>query len=198
MRIWQYTLPVVLLLSLSACEDDSAVGDDDLADAGVVSTDAALLDEIDAAVVIVADAGPDAAPWDPDASPPDASPPDASPPDAIPAVSFALEVKPILLARCGGCHLKATGGAGGMSLGTQAELAYAAMVGQDTVNANPACADLMRVDATSADPMKSSLYVKIVGATCGNRMPVGSNPTPLDETQVELIGRWIAEGAQNN
>jgi hypothetical protein len=101
------------------------------------------------------------------------------------------------MARCGGCHLKDTAGAGMLSMGTQAQLAYDALVGQMTVNVN--CNTLKRVDTAQADPMQSSLYLKIVGTTCGKRMPAGMNmPPPLTDEQIMLVGRWISEGAQNN
>ena len=65
--------------------------------------------------------------------------------------SFSADIVPILLTRCGGCHLKATGGSGGLSLGVQAELAYAALVDQDTILVNPVCGDMKRVDPGNAD-----------------------------------------------
>ena len=179
-------------------------GNDGTADDGTGDPDAAIVapappdahEAPDAAPVDDADPGaPDAAPGDPDAAPvPDAAPA----PDALPAVSYNLDVVPILMARCGGCHLKAAGGAGMLSFGTQAELAYEAMVDKDTVNIDPDCADLMRIDSMDHNPERSSVYLKITGTTCGNRMPSGMNPVPLNTPQTETIRRWIEAGAPNN
>jgi hypothetical protein len=168
------------LVSL-ACTDDGSLADDELADAEVATPDAAPDDP------------PDATPA-PDDGAVDAGPP----PDALPPVSFAADIVPILRMRCGGCHLKASGGAGGLSFGVQAELARAAMVGQDTVSTDPDCADLPRVDGTTHLPEQSSLYLKLVGDACGKRMPSGAAATPLLDEQIELVRRWIVEGAQDN
>ncbi len=111
-------------------------------------------------------------------------------------VSFAVDVQPILMERCGGCHLKEANGAGKLSLGTNAELAYAALVDQTTMNTS--CANLKRIDSTNHDPMQSSLFVKIVGTTCGKQMPAGMMPVLLTDVQIEVFRRWIAAGAPNN
>jgi len=155
----------------------ACAGDDGLAD----ETDASPTENV-----------PDAAPV-PDAVP---GAPDAAPDAGLPPVSFAREIVPILKTRCGGCHLKDMGGAGQLSLGVQAQLAYAAMVDMPTRGAAPACASLKLVNPASADAMKSSLYVKLVGTDCGTRMPKGTPPLP--ENQLELFARWIAQGAPNN
>jgi hypothetical protein len=153
---------------------------------------------------IVSDAGfpateIDAHPAAPDAMPlPDAPPgtPDAAPlPDAgPPPVSFSADIVPVLMASCGGCHLKDVAGAGGLTLGVTAQLAYPAMVNQATHAAS--CATMLVVDANSRDPMQSSLYLKLIGATCGTQMPKG-RPALSAET-LELFARWIAEGSADN
>jgi len=183
MRVSNQFGSVVLALFLVACvgEDEPGTG----LDAAVTppgDPDAAVA-EIDAAVVV-----PDATPGDPD----------ADVPDAVPPISFSAEIVPILMARCGGCHLKATGGAGGLSLGVQAELSYGALIDRPTLNPDPDCVQLKLVDAQKRDPSQSSLYLKIAGDVCGTRMPKGVNGTPLPGDQLELFARWIAEGAQNN
>jgi hypothetical protein len=113
-----------------------------------------------------------------------------------PTVSFSLDVVPILQNHCGGCHLKNADGAGEMTLGTQAEFAYEAIVGVGTVIDD--CAGMMRVDTESNDPMQSSLYLKIIGTSCGKLMPAGKTPKLLSEEQIETIRVWIAEGAHAN
>ena len=183
------SISVVLVsaLFLVACFDgeDSQVPDI-VSDAGLPAT------EIDAHP-----AAPDAAPL-PDSPPgtPDAAPvPDASPPDAgPPPVSFSQDVVPVLVAACGGCHLKDTLGAGGLSLGVTGQLSYSAMVDQATHAT--ACTTMKIVDTTSRDPMQSSLYLKLIGATCGTQMPKGRPALTADK--LDLFAKWIAEGSANN
>jgi hypothetical protein len=187
MRIHHSLLVAVGSLLAIACEDGVEPDIDDASvapsiDAEAPSPDVALLEP---------DASLDAAPGIVDATP-------ASSIDAVPPVSFAADVVPILLARCGGCHLKDSAGAGGLSMGTMAQFAYQTLVDQDTVLANPTCGDLKRVDPMNHDPMQSSLYVKLIGPSCGKQMPAGMMPVPLTPEQIELIGRWIAEGALDN
>jgi mono/diheme cytochrome c family protein len=111
-------------------------------------------------------------------------------------VSYAAEVQPILVEHCGGCHLKERDGAGKLSFGMNGELAYAALVDQPTSNSS--CAQLKRVDSSSTDPMQSSLYVKLVGTTCGKKMPAGMTPIALTDAELATVRQWIVEGAPNN
>jgi hypothetical protein len=113
-----------------------------------------------------------------------------------PVISFSADLMPIVMERCGGCHLKDVDGAGKLSFGTTGELTYSAMIDQPTVNV--ACADLKRIDSTTDDPMRSSLYVKMIGTTCGKQMPAGSTPVLLTEAELELFRLWIVQGAPNN
>jgi hypothetical protein len=178
------TVYVVLVsaIFLVACVD----GEDTQVPSGVV--DAGLpADEIDAHP-----AAPDATP-PPDAPPgtPDAAPlPDAGPPP----VSFSQDIVPILMTRCGGCHLKDVAGAGGLSLGIMAQLAYPALIDQPTHALT--CMTKKVVDTSSTDPMQSSLYLKLIGTTCGTLMP--KNQAALPQEQIDLFARWIAEGANDN
>jgi hypothetical protein len=183
MRICKMSLLVVLLSSLVACADD-----DDAVDAAVSvdSGDGPDADEAPDASEANIDAGPDASPDSPDAAP-----------DATAAVSFSADIVPLLQTRCGGCHLKDVGGAGGLSLGVLAGLAYEALVDQQTVKVE--CAQMKRIDASKPDdPMQSSLYVKLVGTTCGKQMPTGMNAVLLNEAELALFAGWIAAGAPNN
>ena len=113
-----------------------------------------------------------------------------------PVVSFSADIQPLLMDHCGGCHLKPVDGSGALSFGANAELAYAALMDQPTANIN--CANLKRVDSSSSDPMRSSLYVKIVGTTCGKQMPAGKMPFRLTEAEMNMFRLWILQGAQNN
>ncbi len=177
MRVSNPILFLVLSAVLVAC-----FGNDEAAGGPMDETDASPTQKApDAAPV------PDAVPGAPDASPPDAGPP---------PVSFNQEIVPILMARCGGCHLKAMGGAGGLSLGVMAELAYGALVDKPTHGPAPACSGLKLVNAASNDPTQSSLYVRLMGSSCGTRMPKGTPPLPAD--QMALFARWITQGAHNN
>ena len=182
------SLVLVSALFLVACFDseDTQVPDV-VSDAGLPAT------EIDAHP-----APPDAAPL-PDSPPgtPDAAPlPDAPPPPDAgpPPVSFSQDIVPVLVAACGGCHLKDVAGAGGLSLGITGQLSYAAMVDHATLAT--ACATMKIVDSTSRDPMQSSLYLKLIGATCGTQMPKGRPALTADK--LDLFARWIAEGSANN
>jgi hypothetical protein len=171
---------------LAACTEGDEVPPGQLADAGFGAN------EIDARVSPPdATPPPDAVPGAPDAEPmPDASPPDAGPPP----VSFQQDLVPILMARCGGCHLKDALGAGGLSLGTQAQLAYSAIVDQPAHNAS--CSTMKLVDTSKGDPMQSALYLKLIGLTCGTQMPKGQ--VALTQDKIDLFGRWITEGSANN
>jgi hypothetical protein len=189
------SIACVLLVAspcIVACEEDPGAADD-----------AAVIPRPDGAVVDPADAAPPDPP-DADVAQPDAElgSPDATPAtaDAMlpPAPSFANEIVPLLQGHCGGCHLKASGGAGGLSLGTTAELAYEALVGEDTVLMDPDCQDLMRVDPNNHDPMQSSLYLKLIGTTCGKLMPTGMNAIPLTTEEIETFRLWIEAGAPKN
>src|SRR5690348_10443473 len=104
-------LCIVLLTALltGACGDENAmVPPGEIGDAGLAASDPdARVSPPDAAPV------PDAPPGTPDGGPPDAAPP---------PVSFTTDLLPVLMARCGGCHLKDTLGAGGLSFGVQGQL----------------------------------------------------------------------------
>jgi hypothetical protein len=170
MRLSNSIVSIVLGALLVACASDGVNGDP--------ATDGGLPGiEADASLT----ATPDATPV-----------PDAGPPP----VSLSQDIVPVLMARCGGCHLKAMGGSGGLSLGVQAELAYSALVDKPTHGAAAACSGLKLVDPTNADATQSSLYVRLSGATCGMRMPKGQ--PPLTDVQLELFQRWISQGAPNN
>jgi len=106
-------------------------------------------------------------------------------------VSFAKEVNPLLRQRCAVCHV--TGQEPGL-LSLIPAKSYDSIVGQDSVQS-----DLKRVEP--GDPEQSYLYHKLVGSHLeaggeGLQMPFAS--PPLNETQIDLVKRWIAEGAQNN
>jgi hypothetical protein len=113
-----------------------------------------------------------------------------------PVISFAADIQPLLMEHCGSCHLTESDGEGSLNMGVTAELAYTALVDQATTNTE--CANLKRVDSTSSDPTRSSIYVKITGGTCGDQMPDGDPSGYLSAAQVELVRQWIVQGAKNN
>lgn len=106
-------------------------------------------------------------------------------------VSFSQEVMPILRTQCAGCHL--TGDEpGGMKL-------YPAAAHQSLVGVPSAGSPLQRVAA--GNPNESYLLHKLQGTHldvggAGVRMPFAQAPLP--EESLQLIRRWIEEGAQNN
>lgn len=94
-------------------------------------------------------------------------------------VSFALDIAPILVESCSGCHVAARQVRGGLNMNTFDQM----MAGGDT---GPAIAP--------EDVSASYLIDKVRGTADGQRMPVGR--APLKEDQIVLIERWIAEGAK--
>jgi hypothetical protein len=100
------------------------------------------------------------------------------------SVSFAGQIQPIFNANCTGCH------------GTNGDLTLTASVSYSQIYHVPAsssCTSLHRVFPNDAN--NSVLYLKVVGATCGSRMPQGGS---LSTTEINLIRDWINQGALNN
>lgn len=103
---------------------------------------------------------------------------------APPAISFSGEVQPIFDANCTGCH----GGTANLFL--TAAQSYASLV--NVTAQTGACAGVPRVAPRNS--AGSALYRRVNG-TCSERMPLGGS---LTAGQIELIRRWIDEGAANN
>ncbi|HET6981628.1 MAG TPA: cadherin-like domain-containing protein [Myxococcaceae bacterium] len=105
--------------------------------------------------------------------------------------SFRAEVAPILAA-CTGCH-------GGTSpeglLVLEPNLSYASLVNAPEVTGT--CTNLLRV--APGDPDASALVRRMVGETCGLRMPPNDR-TYFDQLpgEVALVRTWIQNGAPNN
>jgi hypothetical protein len=103
-------------------------------------------------------------------------------------VSFAEDVAPLLRSRCVSCHL--TGQEQG-ELALHARAAYGELVGVPSVQS-----ELKRVEP--GVPERSYLYLKLTNrhreaGGYGEPMPLAA--WPLQDEQLELIRRWIAEGA---
>jgi hypothetical protein len=100
-------------------------------------------------------------------------------------VSFATQIQPVFTASCVGCH--GAGGNGGLDL--RAGSAYANLVGVNSPTYGSA-----RVVA--GDASSSLLYRKMSGAAgVGNVMPPAG---ALDASTLDLVERWIDEGAEDN
>ena len=101
-----------------------------------------------------------------------------------PPVSFAGQIQPIFNASCVGCH----GGTAGLFLA--AGQSYGSLV--NVAAGTGACAGIPRV--APGNSAGSALYRRVSG-TCSQRMPLGGT---LAAAEIELIRRWIDEGAANN
>ena len=100
----------------------------------------------------------------------------AAPPP--PPVSFSREIAPILAMHCNGCH----GEAGGLSTRSYRELMAGGNLGKPII---------------PGDPERSVLLQFLDGRRGGQqRMP--KDGRPLTSVQIDLIRRWIAEGARHD
>lgn len=99
---------------------------------------------------------------------------------AVP-VSFAKQIAPIFQARCQGCHQPAKPG-GGYVITEFARLL--------------AAGDSEAPAVTPGDPADSNLLTLITPVDGQAKMPKGE--APLAAAEIELIARWIAEGASND
>lgn len=96
--------------------------------------------------------------------------------DAGAPVSLATDVQPILDAHCGSCH----------------SWSYTS-----TVNVSTSCGGAGSVFIKPGSLDDSRLYGKVSGApACGAPMPL--NATPLTTAQLDLLARWILQGALDN
>ena len=100
--------------------------------------------------------------------------------------SFTAEVLPILQACTSVCHPPA----GDLSLEGDS---YDQLVNVPSVTCSP------NLRVKPGDPNASVLFLKMIGSTCGERMPAG-NPTYFDGMPAKLaaVRSWIEQGAQKN
>lgn len=101
-------------------------------------------------------------------------------------VSFALEVRPLLVRMEGGCgcHMPTSSRAGGLDLGSLPTLRQGGTsAGARNVIANEPCASVLHQKVADTPPF-------------GSRMPLGGVAWTDDE--VTLLHDWIAEGARDN
>jgi len=93
-------------------------------------------------------------------------------------VSFSRDIAPILMANCNGCHVDAMQVRGGLRMDNFAMFSKGGDSGEIVVSKN----------ATE------SLIVQKIKGTSGQRMPAGGRPA-LSEANIQLISKWIDEGA---
>ncbi len=93
-------------------------------------------------------------------------------------VSFALQVAPLLVANCNGCHIDAMQVGGGLRMDTFAQLLSG---GDSGAIITPGKGD-------------ESLLVQKLRGQAGDIMPAGGRPKLADE-DIQLISTWISEGA---
>ncbi len=104
--------------------------------------------------------------------------PSAAAQEAAAPVSFSKDVAPLLVKNCQACH-GASDPKGGFQLHTFAALQKPGDSGSAPV--------------TAGQPEASELFVRISTQDTDLRMPQDADPLPADA--IELIRRWIAEGA---
>ena len=103
-------------------------------------------------------------------------------------VSFGAQIQPIFNDNCTRCH---SGSSAPRGLRLDSANSYANLVNV----ASSEVPSLKRVNP--GDDANSYLVQKIEGtAAVGGRMPL--NSTPLSAANINLIRRWIAEGASNS
>ena len=101
------------------------------------------------------------------------------------AVSYSIDVKPILVANCQSCHQQ--GGAGyeasGVSMATYDDLMKGTKFGPMVIPGDSEGSNLIVLMEGRADPSIS--------------MPHGGSE-PVSKAEIATIRRWIDEGASNN
>ncbi len=132
--------------------------------------------------------------YEPDVGPPLTGACDVSDSDPDVAVSFALELRPLLdrprgEAGCS-CHTPTNGRPSGIELGGLDLGSYQALR-QGGTNTGGAI-------IVPGDPCSSELLIKLRDTPAfGARMPL-DGPPYLDESELQLVHDWISEGARDN
>ena len=99
--------------------------------------------------------------------------------------------------QCNYCHNRPPNDIsnGKLDLGEERAVAYAALVGPDSVSAK--CGAPGKKLVVAGDPESSLLYLKFKATPpCGDRMPQGA--TPLTDAQLERVSSWIKAGAKDD
>ena len=101
-------------------------------------------------------------------------------------VSFHSDIQPILNERCIQCH------------GTQNPAANVVLTSYDSVMA-ATITKWKKPIVVAGNPSESWLFLRTGTTQPHFRMPPDTlSIMPLTEEQIDLIGRWILEGAKNN
>lgn len=100
-------------------------------------------------------------------------------------VSFATEIRPLLVRKEGGCgcHMPTSSRAGGLDLGSLPALRAGGTSGGRSVVAGEPCASVFYQKVADTPPF-------------GSRMPLGGEM--WTEHELTLLHDWIAEGAEDN
>src|SRR5687768_3200824 len=94
-------------------------------------------------------------------------------------VDFALHVQPILAAKCIKCHGSGKA-SGGIAFNTRDRALAAAESGEPAI--------------VPGKPMESELLKRVSSTDDSVRMPPEGKP--LSAAEIDVLGRWIAEGAE--
>ena len=92
-------------------------------------------------------------------------------------VSFAIDIAPIFISKCNGCHYAATQVSGGLQFNTFTQVLKGGDTGPVVLPGKP----------------DESLIVRKLRGLEGARMPMGRPALP--DSQIQLVATWIKEGA---
>lgn len=97
---------------------------------------------------------------------------------AVPPVSYSQQVAPLLALHCYSCH----GDSGGLSMRTHASLLLGGNLGKVILPGNP----------------EGSLLVHFIEGRRGPKHRMPQDGRPLSDEQIQMVRRWIAEGAKQD
>jgi hypothetical protein len=108
---------------------------------------------------------------------------------------FAIVYDSVILKRCSACHTDAPSFGGLAYFPGGAAAAYANLVGVPAgAEEGYLCRNSGLLRVQPGEPDRSLFYLKLTNPPCGSHMPPAAFAQPTPE-QVELVRRWIAEGA---
>jgi hypothetical protein len=101
-------------------------------------------------------------------------------------VSYREQIQPILTTRCANCHVAATKHGKVVLTSYESVMSSYAVSGKEPL-INP------------GKPYQSRLFILCATNQPHFRMPPDTSSfTPLSATELDLVKKWIAQGAQNN
>lgn len=101
------------------------------------------------------------------------------PPPVVPPVSFSQDIQPIFDVACISCHNEWHA-----SLNLQDSVSWRELW---TTGANAPYVDTL-------NPLQSILHLRLTGA----QLPAMPPSTPLTQAEIDLIDKWMEEGARDN